>query len=163
MGENICMKKIFPSPQCHNLSFSGMKNSDSFHLSGGVYFCKDARIWCLFLKVEPRPCPQGCIVLPQSSSLVSVFSPFSDGQLFEYALWNSGKISEARVFCLHTQEMGEPERLACPGDNSVLLGFTLPFSLILLNLEENRSYIRKGTIILGRDINHELSFRGTWF
>ena len=58
--------------------------------------------------------------------------------------------------------MGDPERLACPGDNGVLLGFTLPFSLILLNLE-NRSYIRKGTIILGRDINHELSFRGTQF
>ena len=63
----------------------------------------------------------------------------------------------------YTQEMGDPGKLVCPGDNRVLLGFTLPFSLILLNLEENRSYIRKGIIILGRDINHELSFRGTWF
>ena len=68
---------------------------------------------CLFLEVEPRPCPQGCIVLPQGSSLVSVSSPFSDGQLFESALWNSGKIREARVFCLHTRN-GRPGKARVP-------------------------------------------------
>ena len=73
-----------------------------------------------------------------------------------------GRSGKLEAFA-YTREMGDPERLACPGDNRVLLGFTLHFSSILLNLEENRSYIRKGTIILGRDINHELSFRGTWF
>ena len=28
-------------------------------------------------------------------SFVSAFLPFPDGQLFEYALWNSGKVEEA--------------------------------------------------------------------
>ena len=67
----------------------------------------------------------------------------------------------------YTQEMGDPERLACPGDNGVLLGFTLPFSLILLN-PEGTSVGQKKRIKFWMErliinLARVLGFRGTQF
>ena len=54
----------------------------------------------------------------------------------------------------YNQEMGNTERLLyLGGPNRVLLGSNPPFSLILLTLEGNRCWTRKGI----RKVNHKLS------
>ena len=55
----------------------------------------------------------------------------------------------------YKQETGDTERLLCLGSPQVLLGFNPLFSLILLNLEENRCWTRKEIIILDRDVSTE--------
>ena len=51
--------------------------------------------------------------------------------------------------------LGRPHR--------VLLGYDPPFSLIFLNLEGEWVQNKKGNMVLDREINHKLGFRGTWF
>ena len=50
---------------------------------------------CIFLEEEPGPCPMAALLFLDCSSFVSAFPPFPDKQLFEFALWNSGKVKEA--------------------------------------------------------------------
>ena len=64
--------------------------------------------------------------------------------------------------------MGDVERLLYLGGAlRVLLGFNHPFSLIVLNLEENRHWTRKGIMFwvekLIIKLAEELGFRGTRF
>ena len=45
--------------------------------------------------MEPGPCPKAAVLFLDCSSLVSSTPPFPDEQLFEPALWTSGKVTEA--------------------------------------------------------------------
>ena len=49
----------------------------------------------VFLVMEPGPCPVAALLFLDCSSFVFAFSPFPDKQLFESALWDSGKVKEA--------------------------------------------------------------------
>ena len=65
---------------------------------------------------EPGPCHKPALLfLP---SLISASPPFSHSQLFEPALWNSGKILEAERSLFPKKKKwgdGHTERLLCPG------------------------------------------------
>ena len=87
------------------------------------------------------PAPKAVLLFLDCSSLVFASPPFPDQQLFEPALWNSEKVTQ-KGFC--AQEF-----------HRVLLDLSTPFSLILLNPEENRCWTRRGIIILDRDVNHK--------
>ena len=50
---------------------------------------------CVSLEEEPGLCPKAALLFLDFSSLVSASPPFPDEQLFELALWNSGKVKEA--------------------------------------------------------------------
>lgn len=51
-------------------------------------------VMCI-LQEESGPCPEAVLLFIDCSSFVSVFLLFPDWQLFESALWNSGKVKEA--------------------------------------------------------------------
>ena len=44
----------------------------------------------------------------------------------------------------------------------ILLSFSPPFSLILLNLEGDQEWDKKGNQVLAREVNHKFD-KGTWF
>ena len=78
-----------------------------FHLLGILVLQKSSKILlCVSLEVEPGPCPKPALLCPDCSSLVSASPPFPDQQLFESALWNSGKVMEAGVYSLQTRNTG---------------------------------------------------------
>ena len=61
-----------------------------------------------------RTLPKAALLFRDCSSLVSAFPPFPDEQLFEPALWNSGKVMEAEAYSLKKRHGGH--RKACvPG------------------------------------------------
>ena len=71
------------------------------------------------------PCPKAeHWLFLDSSSLVFASPSFPDQQLFEPALWNSGKVIEAEVYSLKTRH-GRTERLVCPGAHRARLSFTM--------------------------------------
>ena len=51
-------------------------------------------VMCI-LQEESGPCPEAILLFLDCSSFVFVFLPFPEEQLFESALWNSGKVKEA--------------------------------------------------------------------
>ena len=55
---------------------------------------------CVSLDVELEPSPKAALLFLDFSSLVTVSPPFPNQQLFEPALWNSGKIMEAEAYFL---------------------------------------------------------------
>ena len=58
------------------------------------------------LEAEPGPCPKAALLFLVGSSPVSASPPFPDQQLFEPALRNSGKVTEAGVYSLQTRNGG---------------------------------------------------------
>ena len=68
-----------------------------FHLLGVLVLQKNAKLlFRLSLEEKPGPCCKAELLFPDCSSLVSVSSPFHDEQLFEFTLWNSGKVMEVQ-------------------------------------------------------------------
>ena len=118
---------------------------------GGLGLCPKAALFIVFWLFLP------CFCMP---SLLSASSPFPSQQLFEPAPGTQGRSRRQPISCSH--EMGDTERLLCPGAPEGPAQFQPLFSLILLNLEENRCWTRRGIIILNRHVNHKLS-RGTQF
>lgn len=55
---------------------------------------------------ETKTLTQGCTAFSWLSSLGFVSPPFSDYQLFECALWNSGKVMGSPVCPLQTRDWG---------------------------------------------------------
>ena len=71
-----------------------------------------------------------------------------------------------RLKFFYKQEAGRGhggERALLIGSHRVLLGYDPPFPLIFLNLEGEWVQNKKGNKVLDREVNHKLSFRGTWF
>ena len=66
----------------------------------------------LHTSLEGEPRPKAALLFLNYSSCVSIFPPLPNWQLFAPDLWNSGKVKEAIT---SKQEMGDPERLLCPG------------------------------------------------
>lgn len=139
----------------------------SFHLLGVLVLQNSKILLCLFLAKEPGPCPKASVFFIDWSFLVSASPPFPDQQLFEPALWNSGKVMEAETYFLKPRNRGLGK--ACAQElHRALPGFIPPFSLILLKLEENRYWTGKGILFFWIEtliINsaEELAFRGIWF
>lgn len=100
---------------------------------------------------SPKPLPPRlyCLALPP----LALYPLLSDGQLFESALWTQGR-SEARVFCLTHKQLETRKGLRAQETTGSRL-LTLPFRFTP-TLRTEVTY--KGTIILGRDINHEFQF-----
>ena len=61
---------------------------------------------CVFLEAEPGSRTKTVLSLIGSPSLISAFPTLPDKQLFEPALWNSGKLLEAGVYSPQTRNGG---------------------------------------------------------
>ena len=59
-------------------------------------------LFCASLAGEPGPCPEAALMFLGCSSLVSASPLFPDQQLFELALWHSGKVLEAKAYLFPT-------------------------------------------------------------
>ena len=68
---------------------------NNFHLLRGLVMQMSSKILlCVSLEVEPGPCPKAALLSLGGFSLFSTSPPFPDQQLFEPALWNSGKVKK---------------------------------------------------------------------
>ena len=119
---------------------SGMKTASSsiivniFHLLGVLVLQKSSKILLhVSLEAEPGSCPKAALLFLDCSSLFSVSPPFPDQQLFESALWKSGKVMEAETYSLQTRN-GNTERLPDPGAPQGLARFHFSSSLAWLCL-----------------------------
>ena len=80
---------------------------NTFHLLGGLVLQKGSKILlCIFLEEDPGSCPKAALLSIDGSSLVSVSPPFQVEQLFEPALWTSGKVTEAEAYSRKTRNGG---------------------------------------------------------
>ena len=61
---------------------------------------------CILLEKELGSSPKTALLSLDYSSLVYASPPFPDQQLFEPALWNSGKVMEAEAYSLKTKSGG---------------------------------------------------------
>ena len=77
------------------------------HLLGVLVLQKSSEMLsCVSLEGEPGSCLKAALLFLGCSSLVSASPPFPDWQLFESALWGSGKVMEAGACSLQTRNMG---------------------------------------------------------
>ena len=88
------------------------------------------------LEVEPGPCPRAAVWFLGYSSLVFASLPFLDQQLFESALWNSGKFMEARV-CFLQENRGQ-KGFCAQEPHGVLLGFSLRKIIFILIVQRRK-------------------------
>ena len=96
-----------------------------FHMLMVLVLQRNSKILlCIFLEEEPGPCPKSALLFLDRSSLVSAFPPFPDYQLFELALWNSGKVMEVEAYSLNMKNQGH--RKTCSQESHIVL---LSFSL----------------------------------
>ena len=70
------------------------------------YLQNSSKILFICLKGEPGPCLKAALLFLDCSSLVSSSPRFPDYQLFEPALWNSGKVIEAEAHSLKIRNGG---------------------------------------------------------
>ena len=81
----------------------GRKESDMTSLS--LSSQKSSKIlFCVSLARGPGPRPKAALLSLGCSSLVFASPPFPDQQLFELALWNSGKVMEAKAYLFPTHK-----------------------------------------------------------
>ena len=87
------------SPGCQKCDLlSGMLHGvvNILQLLGFLVLQRSSKILlCVSLEYEPGPCLKAVVLFLDCSFLISASSTFPDKQLFEPALWNSGKVMEA--------------------------------------------------------------------
>ena len=86
------------------------------HLGGVLVPAEELRdvLLCISLEGEPGPCPKAALLFLEYSSLICAFPPFPDEQLFESALWNSGKVKEAERSLFPTNKKQGTQRGLVP-------------------------------------------------
>ena len=99
------------------------------HLGGVLVPAEELRdvLLCISLEGEPGPCPKAALLFLEYSSLICAFPPFPDEQLFESALWSSGKVKEAERSLFPTNKKQGTQRglvpsRAPPGSCSIAEG-----------------------------------------
>ena len=90
---------------------------------------------------------------PACNIYFCITSPTVNQQLFESALWNSGMVQEAESLFLQPRNGEHRKAFVLGRAQQSPTWFQSPFSLILLTLEGNRCWTRKGI----RKVNHKLS------
>ena len=79
----------------------------------------------IFLDEGPGRCPQAAPLCLDRSPPVSASPPFPDEQLFEPAVWNSGKVMEAAAYSLKTRTWGAQARVSSSPTGSCLVSSSL--------------------------------------
>ena len=97
----------------HRGLLSGKKTASSIHPLGVLVQQKGSKIlFCVPLKRDQDPAPRLHYCFLTALHPVSASPPFPNGQLFEPALWNSGKVREDEAYSLNIRNGGHREACA---------------------------------------------------
>ena len=138
-----CSRYLSHQPLVPTSSASFHPGVTILHLGGGPSSCQrtqrcvsDCYVYPLGRSRDQVPSLQYCFFLHSLPSLIS--------DCLNLPFGIQGRSRRLKPFS-YKQEIGDTERLSClGGSHRVLLGFSPPFSLLLLSLEGNRCWQRKG-------------------